>query len=805
MKTHFQVAVIGGGVVGCSVLYHLAKLGWKDVVLCERKELTAGSSWHAAGGFHALNSDPGVARLQAYTIKLYREIEKLSGQDVGLHFTGGVNVAATRDRWDFLRADWARHKVLGLATELLSPSQLRDLCPIMDTTGVLGAIYDPMEGHLDPYGATHAYAKSARLQGAEIYRHTRVVEVVATRTGSWHVVTENGTIEAEHVVNAGGLWARQVGQMVGADLPVVAMEHHYLLTEDLPELRQFNREIPLVLDLDAEIYLRQERKGVLLGVYEKDATPWAVDGAPWDYGENELLAPKLERLTDALEKGFARFPSLSRAGMRRVVNGPFTFSPDGNPLVGPVPGLKNFWVACGVMAGFAQGGGVGLALAQWMIHGEPDTDIYAMDVARFGPYATRSYTVAKGREFYSRRFQMAYPNEHWPAGRPAKTSPCHSTLNCANAVFGVSFGLEVPLYFPPGDEKAVEIPSLRRSNAFGVVATECQVARSGVGILDISSFGKYLVRGSNAKTALERVLAGKIPAIGKIRLTPMLSPSGRIMGDLTSMRLSEDLFMIGGSGYLQTWHLRWFAEHLAQDGVTISNSTDEYGGVAIFGPASRELLTRLTTNDVSNEALPFMSVQQGDVAFAPVMIARLSVTGELGYEIYSTTPYVSALLDSVLKVAREMDSRLVGFYALNSLRLEKSFGIWSREFTRDYTPRMTGLDRFIEYDRQGFIGRDAALRDRDATPARRLVTLAVDSADADATGYEPILLGEKMVGFVTSGGFGHTAALSLAMGYVDSEIQQDQEGLQVCIVGEPRPCRILSLPVVDPEGLRMRQ
>lgn len=803
MKAHAQVVVIGGGVIGCSVLYHLGKLGWKDVVLCERKELTAGSSWHAAGGFHALNSDPGVSRLQAYTIGLYREIEALSGQDVGLHFTGGLNVAATPDRWDFLKADWARHRVLGLKTELLSPAEVRELCPIMDTAGILGALYDPMEGHLDPSGATHAFARAARMQGAEINRQTPVLEILPSGRGTWRVVTDQGVIEAEHVVNAAGLWAREVGRMVGVDLPVVAMEHHYLLTEDLPELQSATRELPLVLDLDGEIYLRQERRGVLLGVYEKHATPWALDGTPADYGENELLVPDLDRLTDALEKGFGRFPSLSRAGIRRIVNGPFTFSPDGNPLVGPVPGLRNYWAACGVMAGFAQGGGVGLALAQWMTRGEPDTDIFAMDMARFGAHATRAYSIAKAREFYARRFQIAYPNEYWPAGRPVKTSAVHGALAEANAVFGVSFGLEIPLYFASPGESAVETPSLRRSNAFSAVGAECRAARRAVGILDISSFGKYWVSGAEAENALDHVLAGRLPSLGRVRLTPMLAHSGRLMGDLTTMRLSNDQFLLGGSGYLQAWHLRWFAEHMARPGVEIRNVSDEYGGLALIGPRSRELLARVAATDVSDRAFPFLAVKQMDLRFAPAIVARLSVSGELGYEIYVPAPYLAALLDAVLEASEDLEARPIGLYALNSLRLEKSVGIWSREFSRDYTPRTAGLDRFIDYDRAGFIGREAALEERAAVPARRLVTLAVDSG-VDATGYEPIDQGGALVGFVTSGGFGHCVGTSLAMGYVNASVAEGASDLHVTILGAPRSCRILAAPIWDPSGTRMR-
>jgi dimethylglycine dehydrogenase len=804
MKSHAQVVVIGGGVVGCSVLYHLTKLGCTDVVLCERKELTAGSSWHAAGGFHAFNSDPGVARLQAYTISIYPEIQALSGQDIGLHLTGGLLVAETPERWDFLRSDWARHRVLGLETELISPAQVRELCPIMDTSRILGALFAPDEGHLDPYGTTHAYAKAARAKGAEVYRHTRVLGIARSSSG-WRVTTDQGSIECEHVVNAAGLWAREVGRMVNVELPAIPMEHHYLITEDLPELVARDTELPAIFDLDGEIYLRQERKGMLLGVYEKDATPWSLGGVPWEHGETELLPPDMDRLLDSLTKGFQRFPAIANAGIRRIVNGPFTFTPDGNPLVGPVPGLRNYWAACGVMAGFSQGGGVGLALAQWIVNGEPDSDVLAMDVARFGPYAAApAYAVAKAREFYGRRFQIAYPNEYWPAGRPCKTSAIHGNLAAANAVFGVSYGLEIALYFAPQGEPAVEMPTLRRSNAFASVHAECTAARNTVGILDISSFSKYIVTGKGAAQALDRLLAGRLPAVGRVRLTPMLAPSGRLMGDLTTMRLAENHFQIGGSGYLQAWHMRWFDEHLAGPEVRYRNASDDYSGLALMGPKSRELLACIADRSVTNQALPFMAVASMDLASGPAVVARLSVSGELGYEIYVPRHQLPQLLELIMAHAGKVGARHIGMYALNSLRLEKGFGIWSREFSRDYTPRMAGLDRFIAYDKSEFIGREAALRDRTAVPERRLVTLAVDAPEADAAGYEPIMLGSRMVGFVTSGGYGHCAGMSLAMGYLQFKVSDEQTGLSVTLLGEPRDCSVLTQAPIDPTGSRMR-
>ncbi len=803
MKSHAQVVVIGGGVVGCSVLYHLALLGCTDVVLCERKELTAGSSWHAAGGFHALNGDQGMSRLQAYTVRLYRDLEKESDQDIGLHFTGGLNVAATRARWDVLRADQARHRVLGLDTHLVGPEEIGRLCPLIDTRGLFGAVFDPMEGHLDPSGATHAYARAARARGATIHRQTRVLGLEPSRQG-WRVITNQGEILAEHVVNAAGLWAREVGHMAGVELPLIPMEHHYLLTEDLPELLTQQQEMPLMLDLDGEIYLRQERKGVLLGVYEKQATAWAVNGTSWDYGETELLPPNMDRLVESLNKGFARFPSVANAGIRRIINGPFTFTPDGNPLVGPVPGLRNYWSACGVMAGFAQGGGVGLTLAQWITRGEPDGDVFALDVARFGQFATRRYTLEKAAEFYSRRFQMAFPNEYWPAGRPARTSALHAELASRNAVFGVSYGMEVPLYFAPEGAPATERPSLGRSDAFAQVACECKAARTTAGIIDISSFAKYRMTGPDAVKAVARLSAGRLPPPGRVRLAPLLAASGRLMGDLTLLRLSESEYWLTGSGYLQSWHMRWFSEQLIGLDVRVENLSDSHGGFAVFGPRSRAWLQSIAEDELSDAQLPFMSVRCTQMGFAPVVLARLSVTGELGFELYTPTNYLPALFARLRSSGEAVGARDTGLYALNSLRLEKGFGIWSREFSRDYTPRSAGLDRFIDYERMGFVGREAALRDRDTAPARRLVLLAIEAADADATGYEPITRGDQLVGFVTSGGYGHCAGQSLAMGYLDGHIDVASEDLRVSVLGEPRPCRVLARPPIDPDGKRMR-
>tara|TARA_B000000460_G_scaffold36802_1_gene22801 strand:- start:538 stop:1923 length:1386 start_codon:yes stop_codon:yes gene_type:complete len=448
MKSKFQVVVIGGGVVGCSVLYHLTKLGWKDVALLERSELTCGSTWHAAGGMHTINGDPNLAKLQLYTINIYKEIAEISGQDIGLHMTGGIMLAATQERFDWLKSMHSKGQYLGMDTEIISPAEAKKIMPLINPEHFVGGLHNTYEGHLDPYGTTWAYAKAAKKQGAEIYQHLRVTDLQLDQEGVWRLFMDSEStgerheIQSEHVVNAGGLWAREVGRMVGLELPVLAMEHMYLITEDLQEVINFNqqngRQIPHVVDFDGELYLRQEQNGMLMGTYEKACKPWSPKETPWDFGQN-LLPPDLERIAPSLEVGFEHFPAFENAGIKKVINGPFTFAPDGNPLVGPVRGLPGFWCACGVMAGFSQGGGVGLALANWIIDGDPGFDMWAMDISRFGDWATLSYTNTKVRENYSRRFSIRFPNEELPAGRPLRTTPVYERMIAEGAQMGRSF------------------------------------------------------------------------------------------------------------------------------------------------------------------------------------------------------------------------------------------------------------------------------------------------------------------------------------------------------------------------------
>ncbi len=804
MKSHYRAIIIGGGIVGTSVLYHLTKFGWTDSALIERAELTAGSTWHAAGGFHAINDDHNIAALQGYTIRLYKEIEQESGQSVGLHMTGGLNLAMTRERWEWLKAERSLFQTLDMESHLVTPKEIASLCPIVDASRFHGGLFDPQEGHLDPHGATHAYAGAAKRRGAEIILRNRVTALEARGDGSWSIITEQGTIVAEHVVNAAGLWARKVGRMAGINLPVTPMQHHYLVTDDVPEIVAHGKEMPAVTDLEGFTYLRQERKGVLLGVYERNPRHWHVEGADWDYGM-ELIPPEIDRIADELAIGFESFPALKNVGIKRWVNGAFTFTPDGNPLIGRVPGLRNFWVACGCMAGFSQGGAIGLALANWMIEGDPGADVFGMDVARYASFAAEdSYLKAMTGQFYARRFVLAYPNEELPAGRPLKTSPCYDALQAEGARFGVNRGMEMPLYFARGQGDFVEIPSPRRSNAHDFVGREVRVTRETASLFETAVYARYEVSGPGAPTWLDWLLSSRLPGIGKVKLAPMLNQAGRLMGDLTVGRMEEDRFWIVGAYYLQEWHMRWFAEHLPDRGVSLRNLSDEWMGFLLSGPRSRDILGLVTDADVSNTAFPFLSCRPLEIGLGEAFVARLAITGELGYEINVKASQQRALYGALMAAGAEFGLGPIGDRAVDSLRLEKSYGIWSTEFAQSYTPAMSGLDRFIAFDKGEFIGRDAALKARDNGPDQMLVTLAIDALDSDATGFEPVWQGEKRVGFVTSGSYGHHVGQSLAMAYVEKTVALERGDLMVSVIGEPRPARILPEPAHDPKGARLR-
>ena len=847
MKTHAKAIVIGGGVVGCSVLYHLAKAGWKDIILIERSELTSGSSWHAAGGFHTLNGDPNVAKLQAYTVGLYKELEELSGQSCSLHLTGGVMMADSPERMDFLRMTHARGRCLGMETELITPSEAKAMFPLMDESHFVGALWDPVEGHLDPSGTTHAYAKAAQVLGAEIELRNPVLEITQDTDGIWNVVTKNGTIKTEHVVNAGGLWAREVGRMVGLELPLLAMEHMYLLTDDMPEVTEFNsetgRELVGVIDFKGEIYTRQERNGLLLGTYEKACKPWSPINTPWDFG-HELLQPDLDRITPSLEVGFKHFPAFEKAGIKQIINGPFTFAPDGNPLIGPVPGLTNYWSACAVMAGFSQGGGVGLALANWMVDGDPGFDVFAMDVSRFGEWATIKYTNAKVRENYSRRFSISFPNEELPAARPQQTTPLYDIMLNENfAVMGDTWGLETPLWFAPSKKEAHDVLSFHRSNDFKHVAAEVEAVRNSVGVTEISNFAKYEVSGADAEAFLNYLMTNNMPKLGSIILTPMLNENGKLIGDFTIAKASENRFLIFGSLSATKYHMRWFEKHSKfYKSLKIKRFDMTLHGLSIAGPNSRKVLQKLVDEDISNSKFQFMSFREMDVNGAPCMINRLSYSGDLGYEIWMAPEYQRKVYRGIKKQGAEFNIKDFGMRALLSMRLEKNFPSWFAELRPIYGPYESRMERFIKINKSKFIGQKAAKQELLDGPKISRTSFIINADTSDVSGDEPIWAKTekvydfidpphkhgakrfnskgnelsssnsqqdgkwKVVGWVTSGGYAHSIKASMAQGYIPTDLSQiTQKGLfEIEILGKRYPCQIMDNPPFDPLGKCMK-
>ncbi len=808
MKDSYEVVVIGGGIVGCSVLYHLTLRGMTDIALVERTELTAGSTWHAAGGFHAINADTKIAALQKYTIGLYPQVERESGRDAGVHLSGGLELAGTAERGQWLKWELAWHRTQGTEAYLLSPEEAAEMVPIIDPSGVVGALFDPHEGNLDPNGATWAYADAARARGAEVIQHNRVLSLTPRPGGTWLLETELGPIAAEHVVNAAGLWARKVGHMVGVDHPLVPLVHHFLVTDDIPEVAAIEGDMPAVTDLEGFTYLQREGNGVLLGVYERNPRHWKVDGADWDFGQT-LFPEEVDRIAPELTIGFKRFPVLQDTGIKRWVNGAFTFTPDGNPLVGPFAGLPGYWAACGVMAGFSQCAGIGLALANWIVDGDPSYDVFGMDVSRFGSYASNDrYLRETTAQFYARRFVMAYPNEELPAGRPLKTTPCYDAFAAAGARFTVNWGLEVPMYFAPSPDFE-EDSTLGRSNAEPIVADEVAAVRTAAGAYEIAQYARYEVTGAGAAAWLDHLLACRIPDVGRIRLAPMLSPAGRLMGDLSVARLDEARFWLTGSYYLQGWHMRWFRTHLPDRGtpdgqVEVRNITDERMGFSVSGPSSPEILERLAHDDVSSEAFPFLAVRTIDVGSAQAVVGRISLTGERGYEIVVPAGQHRTLLHELQEAGAESGLRLIGDRAVDSLRLEKGYGIWSTEFRQDVTPGMSGLDRYGAFDEKDFIGAEAARRERDDGPTERLVLLEVDAAGAEAGKDDGIWVGDRRVGLVTSGAFGHHVGKSLALAYLEHDVIAASPELTVYVIGEPRTARILPEPPYDPKGTKLR-
>jgi dimethylglycine dehydrogenase len=802
MRTHAQAVVIGGGVIGCSILYHLAKLGWTDSILLERDELTSGSTWHAAANIHGLHDSTNISRIQHYTMNLYNELEAETGQSCGVFQPGSLYLAQTEAREHQLRLQAAKAKFYKMNFHEVSRDEAERLHPLVNFDGIRCIMYEPDGGNVDPSGVTNAYATGARKMGAEIERFCPVTATEQQPDGSWIVRTPKGDIHAQWVVNAAGLWGREVAALAGIKLPLIPTEHQYFVTESIPEIAAMDRRLPSVADRDGEYYLRQEGKGLLVGAYEKNMKFWAEDGTPQGFG-HELFADDLERIEDNMMRAIDRVPVVGSAGIKRVINGPMIWSPDSNVLYGPHPDLRNYFCCNGIIPGFSQSGGMGLVAAQWMIEGESQYDMFAWDVARFGKWADEAFTKERVRDQYANRFSIHFPNEERAAGRPVRVRPAHDLQKSMGAVMGLNYGWEHPLWFAE-EVGTKDTNGFTRQNWFEPVGTEARMLREHAGIIDISNFAKYFVKGAGAADWLNAVFANNMPKlVGRSCLTPLIGVRGGIAGDFTVTKLSDDEFMIIGGGMSERYHSRFWKMVPLPEGTTFESRTDAMCGFNVAGPKSRELLTRLTNADLSTAAFPFMRSQQIEIAGVPVVALRVSFTGDLGWELHCEQADQLKLYEALLDAGKAVGAGPVGSRALMSLRVEKGYGSWSREYSPEYWPQEVGLAGLIKLEKE-FLHKDAYLRIKDNAPREVMSLIHVtEVTTADATGGEPIFLTDGTpVGRVSSGTYGYGVEMSLALGYLKGVAAGTE--VDVMILGKPHRGVVLSEPPFDPKGEKLR-
>jgi len=743
-------------------------------------------------------------KLLAYSLDLYEGLEAETGQAVDLHRCGSVRLAESQDRLDDFQYRKGIADALGIPYEIISPERVRELFPLVDTDGIVGAAYLPTDGYVDPSGVTQALAKGARAKGAEVLQHTAVTSIERSG-GSWVVGTSKGEIRADVVVNAAGQWAREIGRLAGVDLPIVPLEHHYLITENLDEVGALESELPVLRDPEASFYIRGEGDALLVGPFELHTQPWALDGIPDDF-HSSLLPPDLDRLADVLAAAARRVPAFANAGIKNVINGPDGYTPDGGCLMGPVPGLPNFHALAGFsIFGIVFGGGAGKYAAEWIVDGQPSDNMWELDVRRFDDYArSTSYIAERACQVYGREYAIHYPEEELPAGRPLKTGPLYDRLLARGAVFGARFGWERPLWFalsgPARDEY-----SFRRGNWHAAVGEECAAVRSSVGVLDQTSFAKYEVSGPGAEAFLDRLCANKLPAaVGRISLTQMCTPRGGIECDVTVTRLAEDRFYVVSAAATECHDFTWIARHCPDDGsVQLENVTSRYAVLTLAGPRSRDLLQSLTDSDCSKKAFRFFRCRDLHVGMLPVRALRVSYVGELGFELHHPMEYQRRLYELLLEAGERLGLVDFGYRTLDSLRLEKAYRLWGADMSADYTPLEAGMDRFVDFDKGDFIGRDALARQREQGVERALACLVIDAADADTHAYEPILADGEVIGYVAAGGYGHTVAKSIALAYLPNAYLEPGTELAVQILGERRPARVVEQPLYDPENERL--
>ncbi len=807
LPSQARVVIVGGGMMGASLLYHLAEEGWTDSLLIEKGELTSGSTWHAAGQCPSFIADYNMAKIHDHGVKLYPKLEELTGQYVSWHGCGGIRYALQPAEVEWFHRVAAVGRLIGFECEIIDPAKIRQLVPYANIDGVLAGAWTLNDGHVDPAGVCNAMAKGARRFGATIVTNNRVLDINPRPSGDWEVVTEQGTVIAEHVVNAAGCYARQVSQMVGTDIPMINMKHTYIVTDAVQTFLESDSEMPVIRDPYPSSYYRQEQKSALIGIYEMENSQecWTHRGGwpEWN-SENELFEPDLDNIMPFVERVMERVPMWRELGIRRVVCGAIPHTPDSNPFLGPAAGLRNFWHCNGASIGIAAGAGSGKYLSQWMIYGDAEINMAGVDPRRFSDFAPGDYTKAKSHEDYEHMYKLHLPGEERPAGREVRTTPLYDRLTAQGGVFGELNGWERPKWFSP-DGREEEV-GFRHNNVFDVVAEECRAVRERVGVLDLSSFAKYEVTGPDAEAMLNRCSANRMPRkTGGLVLTHYLSGEGRLNGESTVCRLGDDRYYVLSGANCEERDLAILGQAvLPEEDVEIRNITDEWGVLVLAGPRAREVLAGVTDADLSNAAFPWLTGREIDVAGVAVRALRVNYVGELGWELHCPMNRLLAVYDAVWEAGGAFGIANFGTYAVNSLRIEKAYKGWGAELTNEISPVEAGVERFFREDKGDFTGRDAVLKIREQGPEIQVVYFEVEAGDNDVAGGEPMLDGDRVIGITTSGGFGHATGKSLGFGYVPAQYTEPGTGMQVQLLGEIRRITVLDTPVWDPASERPR-
>ena len=809
MTEHARVVVIGGGVVGVSTLYHLARKGWSDVLLLERKDLTSGATWHAAGLLPLFNMSYSVGQIHKYSVNLYRTLEAETGQDVGLRTVGNIRLAMTPDRMDEYRQYASVARTIGVNVEFLTPEEVREIWPLAVTDGLIGAIRHPDDGYIQPADLTQAFARGARANGASIRVQTAGTGIERTASGEWRVSTEGGDILCEHVVTATGSFARRTGAMVGLDVPVLPVEHQYIVTEAHEEIAERRRqglpEMGVLRESDGSWYMREEAGGLLLGPYEKGAPGCYLDG-PHPDAEYELFNADLDRLAPHIESAIRRVPAFGELGIKQTYNGAIPYTPDGSPIIGPAWDLPNFWLNEGHSFGITAAGGAGWQLAEWIVEGEPSIDMLGVDPRRFGDYATHAYLKAKTEEAYANVFTVHYPDEERPAGRPLRTAPCYGRMRDRGAVFGQKFGWERPNWFAPEGTAQEDHWSFRRSRWFEAVGEECRNVRDNVGLLDMTAFAKARVSGPGARGFLNGLVANRLPRVGRVALCHALNSRGGVHSEFTIQREAAQSFYLVSAGAFQRLDHDFLKRQMPRDGsVRFENLTGAMGVLVLAGPKSRELLARVCDADLGNDAFPWLSGQETTIGLAPVKLLRLNFVGELGWEIHHDIEYQNTLFDALMEAGEDLGLAPFGIRAMDSLRIEKSYRMIGTEMSIEYAALESGLDRFVRLNKGDFHGRAGLVGWQQRGFENAFVTLEVDAPeDADAIGNNPLYLGGEMVGRATSGNFGFRVGKSLALAMLRPELADANTEVEIEILGERYPATVVPESPWDPNNERLR-